>query len=136
MSKYQGGCACGSVKFSTDADPMLVGHCQCGKCQKMSGTGHQSFAAFPGDKVNVTGKTASWSYKADSGGTATRQHCPTCGSPMFGGTTSMPGMLAVNLAAFDDSSGLKPAMLFFTAHQQAWDHMDPALMRFPGMPPM
>jgi hypothetical protein len=136
MSKYQGSCACGAVKFSTDADPMMAGHCQCGKCQKLSGTGHQSFAAFPESGVKVSGKTASWSYKADSGNTATRQHCSSCGSPMFGGSTGMPGMLAVNLSMLDDSSGINPAMLFFTAKQQAWDHMDPGLARFPGMPPM
>ena len=90
MAKHQGGCACGAVRYTIEADSVMAGHCQCGKCQKFSGTGHGSFAAFPAAAVKMTGKLTQWSYKADSGNTATRGHFPTCGSMVLGKTTGFP----------------------------------------------
>ena len=136
MAKFEGGCACGAVRFTADADPIMVAHCQCGKCQKLSGGGHASFAAFPVESVKVTGKLTYWDYKADSGNTASRGHCPTCGSHVIGKTSGMPNMIAIHLAALNDSSKISPAMVVYAAKGQAWDHLDASLPRFPGMPPM
>jgi hypothetical protein len=36
-----GGCPCGQVRYSANADPALVGVCHCTHCQKQMGT------AFP-----------------------------------------------------------------------------------------
>ena len=114
----------------------MAGHCQCRHCQKLSGTGHASFVAFPLAAVSVTGEVKYWSYMADSGNTASRGHCPTCGSPVTGKPSSMKDMIAVQLASLDDPSMVTPQMAFYTAKAQAWDHLDPGLHSFPGMPPM
>lgn len=136
MAKYEGGCACGAVRYATDAEPIMAGHCQCRKCQQLSGTGHASFAAFPDAAVNVKGKLDFWSYTADSGNTASRGHCPTCGAKVLGRTSGMPQMVAIQLASLDDASKVTPQMLFFNAHAQPWDKVDAGLKTFPGMPPM
>ena len=36
--KIEGGCLCGKVRYSADAEPTFVGVCHCKNCQK--GTGH------------------------------------------------------------------------------------------------
>jgi hypothetical protein len=136
MAKYQGGCACGAVRYETDADPVMAGHCQCGKCQKLSGTGHASFAAFPAAAVTLTGKLKFWDYTADSGNTASRGHCPECGSMVAGKTSGFKDMIAIQLASLDDPSKVTPQMIFYNAKGQPWDHLDASLMKFPGMPPM
>ena len=136
MAKLDGGCACGAVRVSVESDPMMVAHCQCGKCQKLSGGGHSSFAAFPVDSVKVTGKLIYWDYKADSGNTATRGHCPTCGSNVIGQSSGMPHIIGVHLAVLNDSSKIAPSMVIFAAKGQTWDQLDASLPRFPGMPPM
>ena len=136
MAKYEGGCACGAVRYATDADPLMAGHCQCRKCQLLSGTGHSSFAAFPAAAVKVKGKLTYWDYRADSGNTASRGHCPTCGSPVLGKTSGFKDMVAVQLASLDDSSKVTPGMVFFNTKPQVWDHVDAKLQKFPGMPPM
>ena len=136
MSKYEGGCACGAVRFSTDAEPMMAGHCQCRHCQQLSGAGHSSFAAFPEAAVDMKGKVKYWDYIADSGNTATRGHCPTCGSMVAGKTSGMAGVVALNLTSLDDPSKIIPKMVFFHGKANAWDHLDASLPRFPGMPPM
>ena len=136
MAKYEGGCACGAVRYETEADPIMSGHCQCRKCQQLSGTGHASFAAFPAAAVKTTGKLKYWDYTADSGNTASRGHCPTCGSMVMGKTSGMKEMVAIQLASLDDPSKVKPMMVFYNAKAQAWDTLDAGLKRFPGMPPM
>jgi len=136
MAKYEGGCACGAVRYKTDAEPIMAGHCQCRKCQQLSGTGHASFAAFPAPAVEITGKLNYWSYQADSGNTASRGHCPVCGSMVIGKTSGFTDMVAIQLASLDDPAKVNPQMLFFNAKAQPWDHMAAGLNKFPGMPPM
>jgi hypothetical protein len=134
--QFTGGCACGAVRYSIAAGPIMVGHCQCGKCQKLSGTGHGSFAAFPAAAVSLSGELRPWSYRADSGNTSTRSHCPTCGTQVTGGNSGMPDILAVSLATLDDPSLVAPSMVFFHDRAQPWDVIDANLPTFPGMPPM
>ena len=135
MTKYSGGCACGAVHFETDAEPMMAGHCQCGKCQKLSGAPHTSFAVFPEAAVKITGKLASWNYIADSGNTAVRNHCPACGSPVCGGSSGVPGLIGINLPMFDNPAAIEPKMAFFTVKAVPWDRLGEGLIAFPGMPP-
>jgi hypothetical protein len=136
MAKYEGGCACRAVHYETDAEPIVAGHCQCRHCQRLSGAGHLTFAAFPEPAMKITGEIKYWDYKADSGNTATRGHCPTCGSMLLGKTSGMPGAIGINLTSLDDPSKIQPQMVFFSAMGQIWDQIDPALPKFPGMPPM
>jgi hypothetical protein len=43
--------------------------------------------------------------------------------------------MALLAASLDDPSIFKPAMDIFASSAQPWDHMNPALPKFPGMPP-
>ncbi len=135
-AKFSGGCACGAVRFEIDADPVMAGHCQCGKCQTLSGAGHSTFAGFPAPAVRVTGDMQTWTYTADSGHTAHRNRCTVCGAQVTSGTSGMPGVTAVNLTTIDGRSGITPGMVFFHVSAQPWDMIDTTLTAFPGMPPM
>ena len=68
MTRYTGGCLCGAVRYSIDADP-LPGRqllCHCVDCQKHTGTAFVSGMAFPAEAVVVTGALASRAAKAAS----------------------------------------------------------------------
>ena len=84
----------------------------------------------------MKGKVKYWDYIADSGNTASRGHCITCGSMVAGKTSGMAGVVALNLTSLDDPSKIVPQMVFFHGKANAWDHLDASLPRFPGMPPM
>lgn len=136
MARYSGGCACGAVRYETDADPVMAGHCQCRRCQQLSGAPHSSFAAFPAAAVKLKGRLEFWSYTADSGNTASRGHCPVCGSQVLGKTSGFKDMVALQLTSLDDPSKVTPKMAFYTAAAQPWDQLGGDLAKFPGMPPM
>jgi hypothetical protein len=136
MPRHTGRCQCGAVTFEVAADAMMSGFCHCLDCQKSSGAPHVMHVGFPAAAIAVAGKTATYSSKADSGATVTREFCPTCGSRLFGSSTSMPAMKTVHAAAFDDPSDFQPMMTVYTKRLVAWDHIEPGLPSFEAMPPM
>jgi hypothetical protein len=131
-----GGCLCGAVRYEIKAEPMMAGHCHCIDCRKASGAPHGTFAAYPADAVKITGKMKTFKTKADSGMMSSRSFCPECGSWVSGNPESVPGVVAITLATFDDPEAVTPGMRFFDKRRISWDTVDPSLPSFPGMPPM
>jgi hypothetical protein len=135
MVHITGGCQCGAVRYETDADPVFAGHCQCNDCKKSSGAGHVTGAAFPAAAVKITGKLKGYSSKADSGGTATREFCPECGSRVSFRSTSMPGMVILTAGTMDNPGAINPGMVVYNKRHVAWDHFDPGTPVFDTVPP-
>ena len=136
MPSHTGRCQCGSVSFEVTAEPAMTGFCHCFDCQKASGAPHVMHVAFPEAAIAVNGRTSQFSSPCDSGGTVTREFCPICGSRLFGSSTSMAGMKTVHATAFDHPSKFKPMMTVYAKRVQSWDHVEPGLPAFDGMPPM
>ena len=57
MATIKGGCLCGAVTYEVAGDPIFVGHCACANCQKATGGGHSTVAAFPEPQVTTHGET-------------------------------------------------------------------------------
>ena len=135
MPKISGGCQCGAVRYETSADPVFTAHCQCRDCKKSTGAGHSTAAGFPEGTVKLTGKTKSYSSKTDTGGTATRDFCPDCGGRVSYRSSNMPGLVLLLAGSMDDASAITPSMAIFGKRHLAWDHLDPKIATFDGMPP-
>jgi hypothetical protein len=131
---YQGGCACGAVRYEISGEPVFQNHCQCRDCQKKSGTGHGSYLTVLRDGVKLTGKTTHWDLVADNGNVKTRAFCPTCGSPLYITFKANPQFMAVHAASLDDPARFKPQAVTFTSRGLAWDKLDPTLQGFAKMP--
>jgi hypothetical protein len=131
---YTGGCACGAIRYRISDEPIFQFDCQCRDCQRMSGTGHGSYLAFP-SKLNVTleGKAQQWTMIADSGNVKMRGFCPTCGSPVHLTSAAMPDLFAVHAASLDDPSRYQPQAVTYHTRGYAWDFLDPALPKFAEM---
>lgn len=132
---YTGGCACGAIRYEIAGEPVFSNECQCRDCQQESGTGHQSHLTFMRTDVKLSGEASQWEMIADSGNAKTRYFCPTCGSPVYLTFSAMPQFFSVRAASLDDPSRFKPQVLTYAARGYGWDHVDPALQRFAGMPP-
>ncbi len=72
---------------------------------------------------------------SDSGNTVSRGFCPTCGSAVYTTNSGMPGMAFVRASTLDDPEVFQPQMVVYAHRAPSWDHMDPALPSFEGMPP-
>ena len=132
---YMGGCACGAIRYTISAEPIAMNDCQCRQCQHESGTGHASHLTFPRATVTVDGKATHWDSTGDGGTVKTRAFCPACGSPVYMTFPAIPDLFVVRAGSLDDPERYRPQMVTWGASAQAWDHVDPGLRRFDGMPP-
>ena len=47
VARMEGGCLCGSVRYSADAEPAFTGVCHCADCQRFSGSAFATVVAIP-----------------------------------------------------------------------------------------
>ncbi|TGK82081.1 aldehyde-activating protein [Leptospira noumeaensis] len=134
---YNGGCACGNIRYKITEEPIFMNDCQCRDCQRMSGTGHGSYLTFPSRKsVSLEGKTANFDMVGDSGNTKTSSFCPKCGSPVYMTFAAMPELFTIHAASLNDPNLYKPQAVTYTIKGLSWDHLNPAVSKFEKMPPM
>lgn len=132
--RYSGGCACGRVRYGTDAEPIFQNHCQCLDCRKRSGTGHSSYLTFGRrDEMQITGEVTTWRLAGDSGKEKSHAFCPTCGTPVFLTFPAMPELIAVHAGSLDDAEMFAPTVLTYAMRGLSWDAMDMRLTHFAKM---
>jgi hypothetical protein len=136
MTSWTGGCHCGGVRYVITAEPMMGGHCHCTDCQRLSGAGHASHLAFPEAAFRLTGEVRTYAHLADSGNRVTSAFCPTCGAPIWGRSSGMPGMITVRAASLDAPERFVPQLAVFARSARAWDPPAAGLPTFATMPPM
>nr|WP_295887741.1 GFA family protein [uncultured Devosia sp.] len=132
---YAGGCACGAIRYEVAGEPVAMNDCQCRQCQRDSGSGHASYMTFVGADVALAGMPSSWDFTGDGGTVKRRAFCPDCGTPVYMTFPAMPDVFVLRAGSLDDPSRYKPDMVYWTETAQAWDHLDPAVVKFARMPP-
>jgi len=111
--KIEGGCLCGKVRYSADAEPTFVGVCHCKNCQKGTGTAFSVVVELPTPALSVQGALQTFTGRGDSGKATYRRFCPECGSALIDEAEVMP--------IFCDSA-------------QPWVELGGDRQRFPKMP--
>ena len=132
--KIEGGCLCGEVHYSGEAEPIFVGVCHCSTCQKGSGTAFNTVVAVPKAAIRTTGTVRSFQGRGDSGKSTYRRFCPKCGSPVAIEAELMPDVVMIPAGTLDDRSGVKPAMQIYCDSAQPWAVLEGGIQRFPKMP--
>ena len=130
----EGGCLCGAVVYKISGDPIVVAHCYCRDCQKVSGAGHTTGAMFPFARIKVTGKMTEYRSSAESGSTVSHLFCAKCSSRLFGKNTSMPDVMTVQVGTLSDPGALKPQVAIFARSRNDWDAADPRVQSFDAQP--
>jgi hypothetical protein len=132
--KLEGGCVCGKVRYSAEAEPIFVGVCHCTTCQKASGGAFNVVVAVPKPSLNLQGSTHTFTGHGDSGKATYRQFCPDCASPVAMSAEIMPDVVMLPAGTLDDRSWVKPAMEIFCDSAQPWVSLGGDRQRFPKMP--
>jgi len=129
-----GHCLCGAVSYAVRGAPVVVAHCHCDDCQRLTGAGHSTGAMYAAGALSLNGRTSEFKLTSDAGNEVTRVFCPSCGSPILGRNTGMQGYVTLSLGTMDDSNGLEPEVVVFSRNRKSWDVMDESLQRFEGQP--
>jgi len=56
MREMQGGCLCGQVRYSANAEPALIAVCHCKNCQKQAAGAFSVVTAIPKSALSVQGQ--------------------------------------------------------------------------------
>lgn len=133
---YSGGCACGAVRYSTDATPIFQNHCQCADCRRRSGTGHGSYLTFARRAdLEIRGEAREWRVAGDSGNEKIHAFCPVCGAPVHLAFAAMPELIVVHAGSLDRPEQFLPHAVTYRVRRLGWDVMDPDLAAFEKMAP-
>jgi hypothetical protein len=123
-------CLCGAVTWRLDDPVPPLFHCHCSRCRKAHGTAFATYAAVPGEAVELAGDA--WVARFQPAGADERCFCRRCGSVVpydCAGTTFLPA------GNFDDDPGARPALHMFTAARASWYRIADGLPRHPAFPP-
>lgn len=128
-----GGCVCGAVRYEIGAEPIVMFHCHCRDCQRVSGGAGTPVFYVPKDAFKVTkGEIRHFATQAERGGENKRGFCATCGSRLTGGESQRG--VGVTAGSLDDPSVFQPKFHIFVKDTQEWDQLDHALHKFETYP--
>ena len=134
MPEISGGCLCGKVRFTANAEPGFVGVCHCRNCQRNSGSAFAVVLGFPAAAVSMQGELTTYTDTGDSGKSLLRRFCPECGSSLVDEASVIPGIVMISSGTLDDPSWVKPAMQIYCDSQQPWVNLGTDLHSSPKMP--
>jgi hypothetical protein len=134
MREMAGGCLCGQVRYSANADPVFVGVCHCKNCQRQTGTAFSVLVGIPNSALSIQGQLKTFHDTGDSGLPLERNFCPECGSPIFTDVAAMPGLAFIKAGTLDDTSWLDPKMHIYCDSKEQWTPMPEGVQAFAKMP--
>ena len=130
MAHIEGGCLCGQVHYSADADPLFAGVCHCIDCQRFSGSAFSTVIALPAAALKATGPLRTFTKPGDSGKPIHRRFCPECGCGILDEADALPGIAMVYVGTLDDRSWVKPTSEIYCASAQPWVDLGGNMKRF------
>ena len=129
MQKFAGGCVCGRIRYSGEAELLRMVACHCIICQRFTGSAFMPVFAVPKGALAMTGEPHVYTEPGGTSGLPlNRTFCPTCGSSL---TVYREDTTRINILAgtLDDSSFFKPTANIYCETKQSWVPLDPD-MRF------
>jgi hypothetical protein len=133
MPTMQGGCLCGAVRYTADAEPLLVTLCHCRDCQKFTGSAFAFLIVVPKTAFKVQGALNTFTSSADSGKPILRRFCPECGSSIVEEPTYRSDVVIINAGTLDDPASIPPAMEIYCDRALPWVQLG-GMQRFARMP--
>jgi|SRR5262249_18786167 len=126
-----GKCACGTIRYETHADPIVMLNCHCSDCRKANGSAYAPLIILPKGAVKVWGEPRFHKVLGGSGKAVERGFCPNCGSQVIVLIEKYPDALAIQAGTLDDSTLYNPSVDIFTDSAPPWHHMHPTTKKFP-----
>lgn len=119
-NRRDGGCLCGSVRFTALGEPMRTLQCHCRFCQRMTGSTSYAESMYPVDAVRFSGEPmAQYSHRSESSSKQVHVHfCPRCGTTLSLTFERWPEYRAISRGAFDDPDSVSIGSHIWTSSAQ------------------
>ena len=122
MSKREGGCFCGDIRYRVDGEPQFPHLCSCWKCRRWSGAPVVGWVGFAYDSVEWIGRQGWPTLYRESEGSQ-RGHCSRCGGTICAIDDGADTM-AFTMDSLDDSNDLHPVSHSFSGDLATWISVD------------
>ena len=132
---YTGGCACGAIRYTVKAEPLVSYCCHCTECQKRTSSAFGVSALVTTDSLSIDkGTPKERMRKADSGNDLGISFCTECGTSLYSAPAARPQVRVLYAGTLDDPTWVPIKLNIWTGSALPWVHLDPALPNEPGQP--
>lgn len=131
--RQEGGCQCGTVRYTLTERPQVIYCCHCTECQRQSSSAFGISVRVSRAALAVRGETATF-HKSSGGRQTVCEFCPDCGSRLFHNRPAYEDRLNIKGGTFDDTSWLKPAGHIWLASKQPWVFVAEDSLRYERQP--
>ena len=134
MPTITGGCLCGAVRYTAEADPTTATVCHCRDCQKFTGSAFAALVRVSREKLTLNGTLKTFSSIGGSGNPLLRHFCPECGSSIAEEPGPRPDIFVLNVGTFDNPAMAKPSREIFRDDALPWVEVHGDIQSFAKRP--
>ena len=118
---FEGGCACGAVRYRLLSAPMFVHCCHCRDCQRQTGSAFVINALIETDRIALlSGSPEAVAVPTDSGQPHDIYRCPRCRTAMWSDYGRRAKLRFVRAGTLDDAAALAPDVHIYTRTKLPW----------------
>lgn len=121
MSKLEGGCACGKVRYRLASAPMFTQACHCRDCQRQLGSAFVVNGMIETDRIEIlSGELAPSRMPTDSGRVHDVYRCAACGTALWSDYGGRAELRFLRVTTLDDRGAFPPQAHIFTRTKLPW----------------
>jgi len=118
---FEGGCACGAVRYHMGSEPMFVHCCHCHDCQRQTGTAFVLNALIEADRVALlSGEIQNIQVPTDSGRPHVIHRCTSCRTAVWSTYGGVEKLRFVRVGTLDDPTAWPPNVHIYTRSKLPW----------------
>jgi hypothetical protein len=130
MTRLEGGCSCGAVRYRLSSEPMFVHCCHCLNCQRQTGSAFVINLLIEAGRVEVAaGDPQAVDVPRDDGSTQRIWRCPDCQVAVYSEYTR-PEVRFVRGGTLDDPSQVSPDVHIYTRSKLPWVELPASVPAF------
>jgi hypothetical protein len=131
MADFEGGCACGAVRYRLKSKPMFVQCCHCKDCQRQTGGPFAVNGLIEADRIELlSGEPKPISMRTDSGRPHLIYRCPDCATALWSDYGDRKVMSFLRVTTLDDAAEVPPNLHIFTKSKLPWVRLPPDAKAF------
>ncbi|MGH8841924.1 MAG: GFA family protein [Advenella sp.] len=129
MSKLQGSCLCGGIRYQINGPLTGALNCHCSMCRKAHGAAFRSRASVEvRDFEFLQGEKLMRFYESSPG--THRGFCSSCGSPIFSKFDDDKSCYGLPLGGLDSDPGIKPELHVYVSDKAPWHDIADRLPKY------